>query len=163
MGDWQNSSGFDDLIKVDQNGDPIQGLTNRGFYLSAEHVIWKIDNGDKLSAFIRYGQGEENISRVGEYFGIGTAYEGLLNAAIPYKLWLAVAISENGNPFLESQKVLGLEFDKSEINFEATAHFQVTEWLALQPDIQYIVNPGLLPNIENALVFGFRVELSQSF
>lgn len=162
-GYWRNSSGFDDIFKVDINGNPLRNLTNSGFYLSAEHTIWKFGNGTGVSAFARFGQGEDNISRVGEYIGFGTVYEGNSIAEIPYKLGLAVAISENGTPFIQSQENQGLIFEKRETTIEATARFQVTDWLALQPDVQYVINPGILSNLKNALVFGLRFELSKSF
>lgn len=163
VGYWRNSSGFDDIVKVDMSGRPLSNLTNSGFYMSAEHTIWIFLGGSKVSAFARFGQGEDNISRVREYIGFGTTYEGNSIAEIPYKLGLAFAISENGAPFILSQANQGLIFDKHEATIEATARFKVTDWLALQPDVQYVINPGILPHLKNALVFGLRFELSQSF
>jgi len=162
-GYWRNSSGFDDILRVDLNGDPLQDLVNEGFYLSAEHAVWKWANGDRASAFIRYGQGENDISRVDEYLGFGATYESDPVNFIPYTVGVAVAISENGTPFLQSELNQGLLFEKREIAIEGIARFQVTDWLALQPDVQYVIMPGILPNLKNALVFGLRFELSHSF
>lgn len=36
----------------------------------------------------------------------------------------------------------------------------VTDWLTLQPDVQYILNPGLEPNSDHALAVGLRFELA---
>ncbi len=38
----------------------------------------------------------------------------------------------------------------------------ITDWLTLQPDIQYIVNPGFAPAFDDALVISLRFELSFS-
>ena len=61
-GYWHNSSGFDDIVRVDLNGNPLRNLTNNGFYLSAEHTIWKSTDGDKVSAFVRVGSREEIVA-----------------------------------------------------------------------------------------------------
>jgi porin len=39
----------------------------------------------------------------------------------------------------------------------------VNEWLTLQPDLQYIVNPGLEPALRDAMVLGLRFELAGSW
>jgi carbohydrate-selective porin OprB len=36
----------------------------------------------------------------------------------------------------------------------------VYEWLSVQPDVQYIFNPGACASADNALVAGLRVNLS---
>jgi len=36
----------------------------------------------------------------------------------------------------------------------------VTGQLTLQPDVQYIINPGLEPNSDHALAVGLRFELA---
>jgi carbohydrate-selective porin OprB len=33
-------------------------------------------------------------------------------------------------------------------------------FVALQPDVQYIVNPGADPQLDDSLVFGLRVEFA---
>ena len=40
--------------------------------------------------------------------------------------------------------------------FEA---FQVPPWLAIQPDIQYVINPGTSKSVDDALVIGTRFEI----
>jgi porin len=40
--------------------------------------------------------------------------------------------------------------------FEFTYQAQVTKWLTVQPDIQFIINPGGTHDLSNALVIGAR-------
>ena len=55
----------------------------------------------------------------------------------------------------------------SETYLELTYQYQVTPWLQLQPDIQYVFNPGggiLNPNdpattVRNELVLGLRTNI----
>ena len=51
----------------------------------------------------------------------------------------------------------------AEVAVELTYRFVLTDWLALQPDIQYIVNPGTDPTLSNALTLAIRAELNAPF
>ena len=43
---------------------------------------------------------------------------------------------------------------------ELTWRAPVAGWLTLQPSLQYVVNPGMDPQLANAWTLGLRVELS---
>ncbi|MGL5837021.1 MAG: carbohydrate porin, partial [Sphingorhabdus sp.] len=49
---------------------------------------------------------------------------------------------------------------RSEVAFELTYRAPVTDWLTLQPDAQYVLNPGATPGIRNALIFALRAEFA---
>lgn len=70
-----------------------------------------------------------------------------------------------GNGFLfRSHDLVGLSFSSAAINgidkrqhtMELYYRFQLTEHLALTPDLQWIMNPGLNPNEDNIWYFGMR-------
>jgi porin len=43
---------------------------------------------------------------------------------------------------------------------EVTYRAQIKPWLALQPDVQYIINPNMDLNLKDAWVFGLRTEVN---
>ncbi len=43
---------------------------------------------------------------------------------------------------------------------EATYDAQITKWLHLQPDLQYIIRPGGNGDLGNALVLGGRISVT---
>jgi porin len=47
-----------------------------------------------------------------------------------------------------------------ELALEWTYMIQVAPWLQVQPDIQYIINPGGTGRIKDPLVLGFQLVLS---
>ena len=47
-----------------------------------------------------------------------------------------------------------------EVALEGTYLIQLTPWLAMQPDVQYVLHPNTDPAISNALVAVLRFELS---
>ncbi|MDY6947997.1 MAG: carbohydrate porin, partial [Pseudomonadota bacterium] len=49
--------------------------------------------------------------------------------------------------------------ERHESAIELTYRVQARSWLALQPDLQYIINPGTDPALEDAWVVGLRFEL----
>ena len=48
-----------------------------------------------------------------------------------------------------------------EINIELTYFANLTESVSVQPDIQWIINPGLDGSVEDVLVFGVRLQLNR--
>ena len=50
--------------------------------------------------------------------------------------------------------------DKHETIIELTYARAVTDWLTVQPDVQYIINPGWDPALGNALVGGVRLNFA---
>jgi porin len=42
---------------------------------------------------------------------------------------------------------------------EATYQAELAPWMTIQPDIQYIINPGGQSSIDNALVIGCRASI----
>ncbi|MBX9897196.1 MAG: carbohydrate porin, partial [Qipengyuania sp.] len=55
---------------------------------------------------------------------------------------------------------LGIPHESPLTRFGITYRIQLTEYFALQPDVQYVLNPGTDPSISNALAVGLRFELS---
>jgi porin len=47
----------------------------------------------------------------------------------------------------------------SEMVLETTYQAQITKWLSIQPNVQFIINPGGTQDLDNALVVGGRVSI----
>lgn len=48
----------------------------------------------------------------------------------------------------------------AEMVLEFTYQVRLTNWLIVQPDLQYIINPGGTTDFENALVIGARAAVT---
>ena len=73
-----------------------------------------------------------------------------------------IATAFTGDNYEDAQELAGSSADSRETNLELTYRAPVTDWLTLQPDIQYVINPGVDPELDNALVFLLRFELTWS-
>jgi carbohydrate-selective porin OprB len=51
----------------------------------------------------------------------------------------------------------GVNASASEFAAELTYKFAATDWLAIQPSVQFIFNPGLDRNAQNILAAGLRI------
>ena len=59
-----------------------------------------------------------------------------------------------------SDKYRALNTSEShETDVELTDQAKIKPWLALQPNLQYIINPNMDPTIKNAWVLGLRTEI----
>lgn len=160
VGVWGYTAQFDHLIELDPSGAPRRRGGNVGAYVEAEHKLYSPHNDDRgLWAFARYGIAEAEINQHGAYLGFGAAYQGLIDGRPDDILGLAFAHARNGKTFRRAQALAGAPVEKHETNIELTYRAQLTPWLAVQPDAQWVINPGTDPTLRNALVVGFRFEV----
>lgn len=138
---------------------------NRGAYLFVDAPLQREAAGDAqgLNGFVRVGAARESVNQIGRYVGAGLVYTGLLPGRDGDQLGLAVATAFNGGAFKRARRAEGLSVDRAEINLELSYRMPVTDWLTLQPDIQYIIDPGAQGELKNALVVGLRFEIGQAF
>lgn len=186
LGAWYNSESFSDQ-QTDQNGlslaDPNsigQARQHHGdyaVYAVADHLVWRDerDPNRTIAVFARVmgtPLTDRNlidfslnagmvfhspfIYRTTDTFGIGVGYAHVSKQAAA--LDRATNLYSGTNSPVRS----------SESFVELTYQYQMTPWLQLQPDVQYVFNPGAgvaNPNdpvhrIKNELVLGLRTNIS---
>jgi porin len=162
LGVWQYTAKFDDLIAADAEGAPIRRPTNRGVYVLGDAALVPASSAQsdvppRLSAFIRFGVANGDLNRFDRYLGAGLVLRGLVGED---ELGIAIAQAYNGDAYRALAARVGMPTDRVETNIELTWRIPVAEWLALQPDVQYIINPGTDPQLRDALVVGLRFELT---
>jgi porin len=162
LGGWYYTAKFDDLVKVDAGGNLIKRTGSYGIYALFEKTVYreKQDSAQGLTLFARVGTANAQVNRFGLYTGSGFNYTGLIPGRSGDELGFAVAAARNGREFRNAAANAGAPVDRWEVNFELTYRAQITPWLALQPDLQYIINPGTNPALKNAFVIGTRFEVS---
>ncbi len=135
--------------------------SNIGIYLIAETRLYTESHEEQgLGCFIQFGLADEDKNQIGRYWGAGVHYTGLLPGRDSDVMGLAVASARNANNFLRFNQTEGVELDHTETAIEWSYRAQVQPWLVLQPDVQYVINPGMDPLVDDALLAGVRVEVS---
>lgn len=157
LGAWTYTADFERL--TDPGGPQDDG--NEGWYAIADRTVYTGD-AVTVAAWLRVGQAEEKYNPYSGYVGFGTAATGLVPGRPDDELGLAVAIGLAGDEFEDARAADGLGTDSHETTLELTWRAPVTDWLVLQPDVQYIINPGNDPELDDAVVVALRFELSYS-
>jgi porin len=180
IGFWYDTAGFPDqeygtdglsLSNPASNGAPIRHKGNYSIYAVVDQTVWQPNTTQSVSVFARVmgtPLGDENL--------ISFSFNGGVSVAAPI---LARANDVAGIDFgigKVSNRAAGLDQDTNfydgtdgpvrgtEELIELTYQAQATPWLVVQPDLQYVVNPGagvvspVNPNerLRNELVVGVR-------
>ncbi|WP_372776136.1 carbohydrate porin [Mangrovibacterium sp.] len=122
--------------------------TDYGFYLVGDHRISPAnESGKGLSIFYQLGVSPENDNVA--YIGSGIHYTGLFSQKGKDTFGLAMG-----------RALMSNDAGKDETTFELAYKLQLNNYLYLQPDIQYVINPrGTDLSLDNALVGLFRLGL----
>ena len=112
-----------------------------------------------MAAFLQVGVAGQQVDRFGSYYGAGLAAAGLIPGRPKDEIGVAVAIGRNGYSYMQSQLQQGIPVNRAETAIEATYLAQINDWLAIQPDVQYVVRPNTDPTIKDAFVFQLRAEI----
>lgn len=157
IGGWLYSADFD---RIEATLERPQDDGNGGLYGFIDAPLYRGDSGVTVDGFLRYGVANDDLNSFGSYMGVGAVATGLIKQRPDDKFGIALASARVGDPYRRS--VNGAA-DRHETSIELTFSTQLTDWLRLQPDLQYIINPGASPLLQDALVFGLRFELGRDY
>ena len=161
IGGWLYSADFDLIEGQGISGAALRDDGNRGLYGFVDMPLrfWE-SSGVKMNAFLRYGMANDKINVLDSYIGGGIVVSGFLDSRPDDQLGIAFGSARVGDPFKRASVAAGNGIESNETNIELTYSTQVTDWLRLQPDVQYVTNPGANPDLGNALVFGLQFEIT---
>lgn len=143
----------DDIYQATADREPF---SNYAVYGIADHELWHepgaADQG--LSAFVRVGGTPDSRSTVTFYADAGFNYKGLLPLRDKDNFGVAASFTRINDKLLGND---GLPLPSHhEIILEVTYLFSISEWLYVQPDFQYIFNPGATDELPDSIVTGIR-------
>lgn len=143
LGGWYHTVEFVDYTDAARD-------QNYGAYL-----IGETDLGEKLGAFAQVGWARQDRNQVGNYYGGGLTYSGLLPSRADDLLSLGFAMARNSSDFRDA-----FAAEAQETAYELNYRIQATPFLAVTPDIQFVHNPGMDASVHDAVQVGFRLELA---
>jgi porin len=180
LGAWYDSERFADE-RFDASGVPLADPASSGVpashhgdfsvYAVADQMLWRnaTDPNNTLNGFMRVmgaPQADRNLinvslnaglvyhepfrNRADDTFGIGLGYVHVSSVVSAYERDLSVAAS-----YAAPTQSSFFPIQSSETYIEATYQWQLRPWLQIQPDLQYVFNPGggvANPNQPNARV-----------
>jgi porin len=142
---------------------------NGGFYILLDQMIYRDGGAGSrrgLTPFVSLVVAPDSSVNTMPFFASGgLVYRGLFPSRPHDTAAFGVAYGAFSSQLARSQRdarsaggAVGIQ--KYEIALELTYIVQATKWLQVQPDVQYIINPGGTGKIPNALVLGFQLALT---
>ncbi len=132
---------------IDTRGDAVRG--NDGFIGSVDRAV-----DARLNVFARAGVARSDRSVVPWSFETGFSLSPAFGAADTFGLALAYVDLDRSPAVTGTATPL-----RHEIVLESTLDWPLNHALDLQPDVQYIVDPGGTATAHNAVVIGLRVSV----
>ena len=161
VGAWRYTAKFEDILATQLAAEPVERRGNDGLYALAERKLWNetADSGQGLSGWLRFGLADPRFNPIRSYLGGGLVYTGPLAARDQDQFGVAVARVRFGERYLKTAVLAGQALEAGETNIEITYRMPLTPWLTLQPDLQYVLDPGGVPGRRNAFAIGLRTEI----
>jgi carbohydrate-selective porin OprB len=150
LGGWFDTASLERFDGQQQSGAS-------GFYAVTEHRIWREQPDDPqdeqgLSVFAQYGLGDPRVSPFANHLSAGVSATGML----PGRESDLIGVRWS-RAFLSQASAAGFQRDESV--WELFYQFQVTEFLAIKPDFQWIQHPGGVATRADAVVATLRLTL----
>ena len=154
VGAWSYSTRFDALDRFGANGEAARLRRNRGGYAIVEGRIGGND-ARPLDAWVRVGTADATTNPIAAYLGGGVAW-----GSNERRLGLAAARAWLGGPGKRAAVATGNSPRAAETAIELSYAHAVNNALTVQPDVQYVVDPGWRSDIDDALIVGVRLTFS---
>ena len=158
-GAWTYTAAFDALDRFDAGGAPARLHTSHGAYGLAEARLLGPADGRSLSGWVRAGIADDRVNRIAGYTGGGLVLNQPLPGRANDTAGVSVMRAWFGDPARRAQP--GLR--RAETTIEATYRAAAFPRVAVQPDLQYVIHPGGLPGVRDAVVVGVRLNFAVGY
>lgn len=153
---WSNSN-------YTQFNTPVITRLSYGFYAHADQMVYRETPGSDLGLTL-FGTvtcaPQPDVSKLPFQLSGGALYLGLLPARPKDMSVFGVIYGEFSSDYATSVPQPEGGLPSSEVDFELGYRVQFTDFAYIQPDVQYVVQPGGTGNIPNAVIFGAQIGLT---
>lgn len=149
---------FTNTRTTDIVGSPISATNNFGAYALLETALTRESGSANqgLNGFLRYSVADSKLNQFSSFLGAGLVYTGPFGHRNEDQLGIAVAVAVNGDTY----RAATASATANETNIELSYRFQVRPWLTIQPDLQYVINPGADNTYNDATYFAVRMAIT---
>jgi len=156
IGHWRYSARFDEFDGL-ADGSSKKSRRNSGTYGLIEGPIRHFDDR-RLLAVLRLGEANPQFN------GIDSTIQAALVLERPWlrrdgeHVAMGVAYARNGGPARRLAAAAGDALLAKETIIEVSWRVPISERISLQPDLQYVIDPGSASDVDDAFAVGLRVE-----
>jgi porin len=126
-----------------------------GMYVVVDQTLWQpsaSDSSRSIGIFAQFGLADPNVALMDEHIGTGFQWTGPIPLSSRSGDVLGIG------PTWVQLSNQSTTVDRYELAIEGFYKLRITPWFDVQPDLQYIINPGGTGR-PNALVMTVRVEI----
>ncbi len=135
--------------------------TPQGMYLLSSYRFYHDkDAGKDVTAFARGGFADGQTEQTDWDYEAGVVAHGFVPKRPDGEIGIGISEAHNSRQYMSAQETAGTPAEHAETSFELYYRDAVAQGITVQPDVQYIVNPGTDPTLDNALVIGARFGVS---
>jgi porin len=159
-GIWHYTGRFENHAH-DASSEPVVSKgSNAGLYLRGEALLGGDPEQRNARGFFRLGKADGRFNTFGGFFSLGVTGTGMIRARPQDETGIALAWAETSRDY---QRAAGSAPDCAcagrEVVLELTHRVVINDTLAIQPNLQYVINPGLDGQADNLVAVGLRFEL----
>ncbi|MBB4199591.1 porin [Rhodoblastus sphagnicola] len=161
-GYWTLTGKFTSADRFNANGTPHQYYGTSGGYVGAATRVYTIDGGRGVDVFANYGFANADVNPVDHSASGGVTVTGLFESRAHDRLGLAIGYLHISRDSFFAKRPFNGDY---ELPIELTYRAQLTDWLTVQPNIQYIHNPTIITSVtkRDSYLFGLHFELGHLF
>jgi len=139
---------------------------NGGFYFLLDQTVYQPGGPESRRGLIPFLSllfaPDTSINTMPFFLNGGLVYRGPFASRPHDRAAFGVVYGSFSNELARSQRASrragsAVGIQSYELVLELTYRFQLTGWLRMQPNVQYIINPGATGSIPDALVVGFQL------
>ncbi len=153
LGFWYDTAFFPDqrfgtdglsLANPASNGDPLMHKGNYSIYGVMDQTVWQsaTDNSRNLNVFTRIMGAPDNRNLIDFSFNGGLTLAAPLPGRDNDQAGIDFGVAKVGDRVAGLDRDAGVTARGTEELIELTYQAQLNPWLVVQPDMQYVVNPG---------------------
>ena len=173
IGLWGHSGDFSSNLEdeagevfVVSGREPRAHSRNYGVYATAQQMLWREEEEQGLFAFLRAGTSPKDRSLFELVVDGGITVQGMIPTRDDDVAGVAAAYARISRDLRRAEQldaeVNGTEypgFSDHETVLEAFYTIQLAKWWTLQPDFQWVFNPGGNSSSSDAIILGVRTSL----
>ena len=147
LGMW-HQTGDIEVLTGENSIDGTEGL-----YVTAEgDLSMQLLSSQSAGWYSQLGYSDNKVVEIDFHFNVGIVFYDTFNREGD--------VLGGGVTHVTTSKYLHDELQSSETAFELFYRYQLNDYIAFKPDVQYIVDPATDKNADNALVLTLRTEIS---
>lgn len=148
IGGWRYTTEMPDLVTGEL--EPMQGL-----YVLSSYRFCK--QGDRtVSGFLRGGLADGDTAQAEWDYELGLVANGWMPHRPDSEIGVGLSGIRNSDDYMSANA----GSDRNEYSYELYYRDKLMRGVSIQPDMQYVVNPGTDGTTDDALVFGARLDIS---